>query len=196
MSVAVLIVAAAAAAAPDVPDDRSVRAMYAFGSCVVDRSRSGAVEQLLALDYRTDEYRDRLRAVVKGHDRCLAPGWQLSASGVLLAGALAEAVLRSEVKADEVPGRLAYDPARRPLKARSPTEAMALCTALVAPQATARLLSTKPTSKPEREAMQAMGPVMASCLRKGAKLELNKPALRSVLALAAWRIVAIPKVPS
>ena len=195
MSVAHFIVAAAAAAA-DVPDDRAVRAMYEFGSCVVDRARSGVVEQLLALDYRTDEYRNRLQAVMKGHDRCLAPGWQLSASRVLIAGALAEAVLRSEVKADEVPGRLAYDPARRPIKARSPTEAMALCTALVAPQATARLLSTKPTSKQEREAMQAIGPAMASCLRKDAKLALNKPALRSLLALAAWRIVTTPKVPS
>jgi hypothetical protein len=41
--------------------------------------------------------------------------------------------------------------------------------------------------------MKPIGGVLGECLKKDAKMTLNKPALRSLLALAAWRIVNTPK---
>ena len=194
MSVAYFVLAAAAAAQST--DDLAVRAVHNFGACIVREAPTGAAEKVLELDYRSEEYQKRLRAMAKGHDRCIVRGWRLGSSQMLVAGAMAEALLKSEVKAKELPKRIAYDPARPAIKARSPTETMALCAALQAPQATARLLRTEPTTKEESEAMNAVAPVLTECLRKDVKLTLNKPALRAVLALAAWRIVTTPKAPA
>jgi hypothetical protein len=131
--------------------------------------------------------------VARGHDRCLVPGWEIRFSPVLGAGALAEALVKFDVKPADLPRRLAYDPAREVIAARSPTEAMALCTAMKAPEATATLLATEPATPEETKAMQPLGSVLMDCLAKDVKLELNKPALRAVLALAAWRILATPR---
>lgn len=193
MSIAFLLAFTAAAPAPlNTADERATRAMHQFGSCIVEESPRGAREAL-ALDYRTEEYQNKLRAVARGHDRCLVPGWEIRFSPVLGAGALAEALVKFDVKPAELPRRLAYDPAREVIAARSPTEAMALCTVMKAPDATARLFATEPATPEETRAMQPLGPVLMDCLKKDVKLELNKPALRSVLALAAWRILATPR---
>ena len=106
-------------------------------------------------------------------------------------------------------GKLAYSSTRSTMNAtrtsarhssrlspRSPTETMALCTALQAPQATARLLETEPTSKEESAAVGSIAPVLTECLKKDTQLTVNKPALRALLALAAWRIVTTPKAPA
>ena len=186
-----LLLAAQAAPLPQ-PDALSVQAMHKFGSCIVEESPRGAREAL-TLDYRTEEYQAKLRAVAKGHDRCLVPGWEIRFSPVLGAGALAEALVEFDVKPAELPQRLAFDPAREMITARSPTEAMALCTVMKAPTATAALFATEPATPEETKAMQPLGPVLMDCLAKDVKLELNKPALRSVLALAAWRILATPR---
>jgi hypothetical protein len=189
MSVALFILAAVGADSAQ-SDDLAVRAMHNFGECIVRQSPSGAVEQLLEMDYRTDEYRKKLRKMAKGHDRCIAGGWKIGSSQLLVAGAMAEALLEAQVKPGDLPQRLAVDPARRAIEARSPIEAMALCTALKAPQPTSRLMSTEPATREETEAMKEIGPVLTNCLTKDVKVELNKPALRAVLALAAWRIAS------
>ncbi|MFL6800149.1 MAG: hypothetical protein ACJ8EQ_00045, partial [Sphingomicrobium sp.] len=189
--VAPLVIFAAAAAGS--ADDLAVQAVHNFGACIVREAPTGAAEQVLRLDYRSEEYRKKLRAMAKGHDRCIVPGWQIGSSQVLVAGAIAEALLKSEVRADEMPRRIAFDPARATIKARSPTETMALCATLQAPQATARLLQTEPASKEESVAIGTIAPVLTECLRKDIKLAVNKPALRALLALAAWRIVTTPK---
>jgi hypothetical protein len=192
MSVAFLIFAAASAAHGG--DDLAVRAVHNFGECIVREAPKGAAEQVLDMDYRTEDYREKLRAMAKGHDRCLVGGWQLGSSPVLVAGAMAEALLKSDIPAAELPQRLAYDPARKVINARSPTETMALCTVLRAPQASVQLLATEPATREESAAISAVAPVLTECLKKDTKLELNKPALRSLVALAAWRIASTPKV--
>jgi hypothetical protein len=58
-----------------------------------------------------------------------------------------------------------------------------------APEATAKLFATEPATPEETKAMQPLGEVLTDCLQKGMQLQMNKPALRAVLALAAWRIV-------
>ena len=194
MSIAFLLAfAAGAAPAPlNTADERATRAMHQFASCIVEETPRGAREAL-ALDYRTEDYQDKLRAVARGHDRCLVPGWEIRFSPVLGAGALAEALVKSDVKPTELPRRLAYDPTREVIAARSPTETMALCAVMKAPEATATLLATEPATPEETKAMRPLGTVLTDCLQKGMQLQMNKPALRSVLALAAWRIVTTPR---
>jgi len=191
VSVAYFILAAAAA--PNGSDELAIQAVHNFGACIVRESPTGAVEKVLDMDFRTEAYQKKLRAIAKGHDRCILNRWQLGSSSVLIAGAMAEALLKSEIKAEEMPQRLGYDPARQVIKARSPTETMALCTVLGAPQATSRLLATEPTTKQEAEAIKTVSPVLGQCLKKDMKVALNPPAVRSLLALAAWRIAKTPK---
>lgn len=176
-------------------DELAIQAVHNFGACIVRESPTGAVERVLEMDFRTEAYQNRLRAIAKGHDRCILNRWQLGSSQVLIAGAMAEALLKSDIKTEDMPRRLAYDPARQMIQARSPTETMALCTVLKAPEPTTRLLATEPTTKEEAEAIKAVSPVLGECLKKDMKVALNPPAVRSLLALAAWRIATTPKAP-
>jgi hypothetical protein len=190
MSIAFLFLAAASARLS--ADDMSVKALHNFGKCVVERTPRGARE-LLEMDFRSPEYQKRLRAYAIGHDYCIPFNGHLASSELLLAGALAEGLLKIEANPAELPGKLAFDPAREPIPARSETEAMALCTVLNAPQATAHLFDTEPATSEEITAMKPFGGVLGKCLKKDTKMTLNKPALRSLLALAAWRIVNTPR---
>jgi hypothetical protein len=174
------------------PTDRfALQAMQNFGRCVVDQTPHGA-EEVLAMDYRTPEYSERLKRLAKGHDRCI-PNGRLKFGGVLFAGSLAEALLRSDVRAGKLPQQLAFDPARQAIAARSDGETMALCTVLKTPAEIATLLGTQAASPEETAAIKAIAPTLGGCLAKGAKVEMNKPAMRAMLALAAWRIVNSPR---
>jgi hypothetical protein len=190
MSAAHILAFAAAAASQ--PDDLSVQAVHNFGACIVEQTPQGAREAL-ALDFRTPEYQRKLRAVAKGHVRCVAPWGLLRASRILVAGALAEALLKTDVKQADLPKRLAFDAARPPIQARDATEAMALCTVLHGPQATADLLRTELATPEEKRASEALTPLLKQCLTSDTVVNLNRPALRSLLALAAWRIASRPK---
>ena len=191
MSIAYLLLAAASVHA-NTPEDVAIQALHNFGACIVDRSPKGARE-LLAMDFRSPEYQKRLHAYATGHDYCIPFNGRLASSELLLSGALAEALLKIEARPAELPQDLAFSPAREPIPARSETEAMALCTVLNAPQATAHIFDTEPATSEEVAAMKPIGGVLGECLKKDAKMTLNKPALRSLLALAAWRIVNTPK---
>jgi hypothetical protein len=162
--------------------------MHNFGACVV-REGSAGPRELLAMDFGTKEHDRKLRSLAKGHGRCV-PGSTIGFGGVLFSGALAEALVERDVPSESLASRLAYDPARAPLVARSVTEEMALCTVLKTPKATAALFETQPATAEETEAMRPIGPVLTECLKKDMKVELNKPGLRSLLALAAYRIVS------
>jgi len=177
-----------AAASLTQPNALATQAMHNFGACVVREGTAGPRE-LLAMDFGTKEYQRKLRSLAKGHGRC-APGSTIGFEGILFSGALAEALIEREVPSDSLAPRLAYDPARAPLAARSAAEEMALCTVLQAPKATAALFETQPATAAETEAMRPIGPVLTECLKKDMKVELNKPGLRSLLALAAYRIVS------
>lgn len=193
MSVFLALALSVAAAPPAKSEALALRQLHNFGECVVEMTPDGA-EQVLAMDFRTDDYAEKLKAYAKGHGRCLAPAGDFEASGVLFAGSLAEALLHSKAKPAELAQQLAFDPQRAAIAARSETETMALCTAMQAPQATSELLQTEPATKEEHEAMTHIVAVLPNCLKKDSSLTMNPPALRAVLALAAWRIVEAPKV--
>lgn len=175
-----------------VSEPLAVEAMVNFGQCVARFTPQGA-RRVLAMDYRTEAYATAMRKLARGHGRC-APRSEIRFNGVLFAGAMAEALLETEGTPASLPSRLAPNPARSPIAARSPVETMALCTVLAAPTATAGLFATTPASAEEAAAMQALEPTLAACLANGRKLELNRPGLRAVLALAAWRIASAPLV--
>ena len=173
------------------PETVAIQAVHNFGACVVSRTPDGARE-LLALDYNSRDYEKRMRRYIRGHDYCIPFNGRMSSSGLLFAGAVAEALLKSDMKAAELPQRLAFNPQRETIAARGPSEAMALCTVLNAPRATAGIFDTQPATPEEIEAMKPIGGVLGECLKQNTQLTLNKPALRALLALAAWRIASAP----
>lgn len=192
MSIALLFLAAAAASAPG-NDEQSLLALRDTGWCIVGET-PWSVREVLAMDYRTPEYTRKLKELGSGvGGRCIHRASKLSSSGVLFAGSLAEAMLKANVKRKDLPKRIAYDPARQPIEARNPGEEMALCAALQAPDATAALLQTQPATREEAQAVQQIAPILGQCLKQGTQVEMNKPAIRAMLALAAWRIVAASK---
>jgi hypothetical protein len=191
--IALLMATAAVAAPPATNDEAARRALNMMGNCIANQTPWTA-RAVLAMDYRTPEYQEKLKTLGTGvGGRCLRYRSRLSSSGVLLAGALAEGMLHSQYKKKELPLRIAYDPARALIEARSVGEEMALCTAMKAPQVTADLLQTEPSTPAEDERIAALGPVLGECLQQGAKVEMNKPAIRAMLALAAWRVATTPR---
>lgn len=181
-----LALAVAAAAPPAKADALSVQMLHDFSACVA-RSKPAESRAVLAMDYREDGYLERLKALATDENGCLWPGSQLQFSPVLFAGALAEIVLESESGA-ALGARLANDPTRPPIEARSDSETMALCTVIEAPQAAVDLLASTPASAEEKRAMSAIVAVLPDCLKKDMQVTLNPPALRALVALAALRI--------
>ena len=180
-----------AAAAVGSTDPLPVQAMQNFGTCVVSYTPRG-VRDVLALDFRTREYRQRLHALLLGHDRC-AIGSSIGSSELLFAGSLAEAMLKADVKPNDLVHRLAFEPSDGRIEARSPTEAMALCTVLAAPQQTTSLLATQAGSSEERSTLQPLVPYMTNCSPENMKLTANRSSVRALLALAAWRVASTPR---
>jgi len=189
--IAYLLVFAAAAGSTG-NDAVSVRIMHDYGRCVVARDQRRARE-LLAMDYRTDAYSKALLRLADRNKGCIPPAGQLRFHPVLFAGALAEALLERDARGSNLAQLLAVDPAKAAIPIRSDLDAMALCTIARTPANSAQLLATKPMSKDESIAIRALAPVLTDCLRKDLKVTFNRPALRSVMALTAWRIVAKPR---
>jgi hypothetical protein len=164
------------------PDALAVEAMHNFGACVVKMTPPGARE-VLEMDYRTDAYNKKLRRLAKGHDRCTRPGTELRFNGVLFAGAMAEALIEDQridlAGASKLVQKIA---------ARTPLESAALCTVLASPEAVGALLATEVASEKEVQATSALSPTLSACLSDNERAELSRSALRSVLALAAWRV--------
>jgi hypothetical protein len=167
-------------------DPLAAQAIRNFGICAATRTPSGA-EALLEMDYRTQEHRDATRTYAVGHAEC-APGAELRFSGLPFVGALAEAFVR-RLPPGEFSRRVAYDPARPALTARDETEMMALCTVRRDPTRAQALLAAEPGTAAERVASRALTPSIRACLGAGQSMRLNRMALRSLVAIAAYRLM-------
>jgi hypothetical protein len=176
------------------PEELALQALHNFGACVVSRTPDGA-RQLLSLDFSSSDYEKSMQRYIRGHDYCIPVNSRMSSSGLLFAGAVAEASLKFGSKSADLPRRMGFDAEREVIAARGPSEEMALCTVLNAPEETARIFATEPATAEETAALKPLGGVLTQCLKKGAQLTINKPALRALLALAAWRIVNTPRKP-
>lgn len=193
--IVLLALAAASASAPSTTLPVALGAIHDFGACVA-RQSPRAARNLLSTDFQTRGYRDKLHSLATGNSRCVRPNWQLKSSNLLFAGAIAESLLATEVKPADLPARLGYDPARSALPSHSETETMALCTVMKAPKATVALLATEPATLDEHQAIVEISATLPQCVTKAMTVSLNPPALRSMLALAAWRIVEAPRGPA
>lgn len=181
--------AASAAASRAAPDALAVQAMHNFGACIVDRTRPGA-ERVLAMDFRTPAYGKAMRALAKGHDAC-AWNSRLAFSPLLLNGAMAERIIANDHATARLPTALAARPEADPAtpQARDLMERVALCTVRRAPESVAALLASAPTEKEEEQAFQALGQPLIGCVPAGKPVKLNRPGLRAILSLAAYRLL-------
>ena len=167
-------------------DPFGYQAVHNFGRCAVNRSPTAA-RSILAMDFQTEAYATALRRFVRGHGYCGGSSTLLKAGSLLFAGALAEELLEQQVRRD-LAARLALKPAH-PLVARSPLEMTAICTVHRAPVETAALLRTAVESTEEQRAVAALKPALGDCLTGATTLRANAPAVRSLVALAGWRLV-------
>ena len=195
--VGALILGAAAAAAPAAGSGdqalKAMRALHGFGGCIVNAAPVAARE-LVVMDHQSAEYRAKLLAVLNGPgEGCQKKAKGLNIGSALLAGVMAEALLESQFQPDVPAERLGPDPQRQSIAARSDLELMALCTVLNAPKANSRLFGSDPGSAAEGKALSALKPTVNGCLKKGLNMNARPTAMRSLLALAAWRIVSTPR---
>lgn len=172
-------------------DPLAAQAMQNFGNCIVAYTPKGARE-VLELDYSTPAYRQRLRKLLSGHKRC-AVGSSIGSQQLLFAGSLAEAMFKANVKPSQYAQRLTIQLGQATIAARSPTEAMALCTVVAAPQQSATLLETKAGTVEEKAALDPLIPYMTNCSPETLKLTANRASLRALVALAAWRVASAPR---
>ncbi|MBD3728509.1 MAG: hypothetical protein IE933_02270 [Sphingomonadales bacterium] len=173
----------AAATAKEQPDRYDIDYMYRFAQCVVGYTRSGA-EKALGEGYDDATYSEALTRLAKGHDRCL--GTRMKISGILLAGSLAEVLLRNDLKQDQLTGVLKpSDPA---LLARNSLEYTALCMVLSHPAQTSELLFSAPESKEADALIMDYAQGLPACVADGQQLRVSKLGLRAIIALAAYRI--------
>ena len=196
MRTALIFACAIALAAPAVakeqlshsPDDLSVQAIHNFAACIVDTTPRGA-EDVLALDYRSPAYAKQMNRLTQGHadSRCVSAS-RMRFSDVLLAGGMAERLLEEKVNPDRFASLVAYDATKAPIEARSPTELTAICVIRAEPAKTFAIFKTDPTTADESRAMQAIGATLLNCVKAGQKMSFNKPGLRAMFALAAYRL--------
>jgi len=115
----------------------------------------------------------------------------------ILRGKIAEALLKGD--RDKIAALAALPLAKdyaRPWYAatgRDPViDEMGACVADTNPRGIASVLSTRGYSKEEGAAFGALSPSLGPCLRVGAKLQANRPALRAALADALYQRLQAP----
>ncbi len=194
-AIALLMLAAPASAQwesfdPDTDTDatspEAVRALHRFARCVAER-RTTQVRRVLSMDYRTDDYRASLLRLAERHGSCTEVP-QLRANGRLFAARLAEALLARRLEGQSLATLVAFDPARGAIAARDESEMMSLCVVRAAPDKVAALFATEPASEAEDLALRALAPHLVECLSAGVTGAFNRPAIRSYLGLAAFRL--------
>ncbi|HYI47985.1 MAG TPA: hypothetical protein VEX35_05910 [Allosphingosinicella sp.] len=172
----------------DATTPQEIRILARFSSCVA-LSHRGRSRALLALDYRTDQYRREMLRLAGDNADCVPSGGRLAFGAVLFAGGLAEYLLRRDGAMADLGAFVALDPARPSIAARDETELMALCVVRASPAKVSALLRTGPASEEEGAALRALMPELNSCLSAGSSVRLNRLSGRAILALAAYRLV-------
>jgi hypothetical protein len=190
------IAAAALAAQPaestgSLSEPRLVRSLHRYANCIA-QDRSQAARALLALDFRTRGYGRAMVQLARNDGFCEGAAEaerSFGSSGLLFAGALAEALLRRDLAGRELAPRVAYDPARPTIEARNGGEVMAICVVREDAGATSRLLASGPATAEEVAALRAMSAVLSGCVPARSEARFTREALRAVIALAAYRLV-------
>ena len=181
IALALLAVQAERAEPLNIPEAEAVRTMHEFAGCVV-RERGGEARAVLDMDFRTAAYRRRLRNLATANNRCLGRP-VMSMSNLAFAGGLAEQLfLRSHAAID------AAALAAVPLEARDRTEMLTHCVVRRSPTEARAVLHAAPTSPEEAAALGALRPAIAACLDGADEAQFNRTGLRSLVALALYRL--------
>ena len=177
---------AAPAAARDEPADAlSLQALHNFARCAVQRTPDGA-EALLAIDPGSELRSKAVSRYAKGHDRCILPGHELKFGGLLLNGALAEALIATRYKNVALADRAAVAPAT----GRSNLIGLVgTCVARADAAAVAQVLASQPGTAEETAALQRTGQTLQACVPAGQTVKFSKPAVRAIYALGAYDLV-------
>ncbi|MBX7531512.1 hypothetical protein K3165_01085 [Qipengyuania sp. 1XM1-15A] len=172
-------------------------AVEAWTACIADE-RTDEVRKVLALDFRSDEYRDTMKTLAKARvsSECFnampRSYRKIELGGLPFAGGLAEQVI--EMDDEPLLQRLSMAALVQDVPTFSRTDAIAQCMVRGAPHLVAILFDTEINSGDEIEALAELQPVSAACTR-GAALEASPLGMRSMLATASYRLLnAQPQV--
>lgn len=161
-------------------------ALRSFGQCVVSNSRDMAARTIRS-DFTSRRYRNALRQLARNNQGCLRVRGRLSGTGLMFAGAVAEALLREDPAPINV--RLARAADSPPPPAYAPTDRVALCTVRSVPDQVASLFASEPGSGGENDAIAALAPAVRLCSQGGPEVQVPPAGLRAMLATAAYRVV-------
>jgi hypothetical protein len=176
-------------------DDTAARvALHQFGQCVASTEPVEAA-RVMALDFTSTRYRTALRLLADEANRdcgrdTIGIGNEMRSGNLLMAGAIAEGLLASGP--DPVNVQLVRAAAQQ-AETYSPTDAVAQCLARSLPDQTGALFATVPGSAEEATAvaaLQAAVPLCGQAANVRERMELSDPALRAMVATAAFRLVA------
>jgi hypothetical protein len=140
------------------------------------------------MDFRSPEYGKMMKAYARGHGYC-AWNSKIRFSSVIFAGNLAEVILVKDNVTANLPRALATRPAAAAVIPRSGFENTALCVVRKEPAKAGTLMETAVASQAEDQALRALGDTLIGCVPSGVSLRLNRPGLRALLAIAAYRLV-------
>lgn len=163
--------------------------MARFATCVAGSSPE-KVADVLTRDFRTTEYRNGLKNVVRANEGCatrVGLRGRLSGSNLPMAAALAEAMLARDTAPLNV--RLAKAASGKEAPTFAPSDKIAMCIARSTPDDVAALFATEPGSGNETKAATKLQPAVQLCSRE-AKLETSVAGLRSIVATATFRLLA------
>jgi len=181
---AILAAPAVAMARQPVPP-RATHAVHELARCIFVAEPNRA-RLLLTMAPRDPRYAVTFQHVIE-RNACLAYG-TISTNDRVFKGSLAEFVLLRDLAGAPLAAHVAYDPSRPPIRATDEGEIMSICVVRALPQQVETLLRTEPSSRGETVALQAIGPALPGCLRRGARAELDRSSLRAMLASAAFRL--------
>lgn len=189
-----VVAAAQTPPAPSSPED--MRRLTRYAQCIA-RTRPDLSREFVGMSPSDRGYERAASRLYRPDSRCWDQlgeagrnrALQVRFNARMFAGRMAEALLREDLAGGDLATRSALNPARPSIEARSEEEFMSICTVRAAPVEVAALFASEPASAEETAAVRAVAPRIGQCLRSGATGEFNRSAIRSMLALAAYRLV-------
>lgn len=168
------------------PEARQTMARLA--ACVADSSPE-KVTDILTRDFRTTEYRNGLKNLVRANEGCaqrVGLKGRLSGSNLSMAAALAEVMIERDATPLNI--RLAKAASGKEAPTFAPSDKVAMCVARSTPDDVAALFASEPGSDGEEQAAAKLLPVADMC-GQGVKVEASVTGLRSILATASFRLL-------
>lgn len=177
--------AAAAEDESEAADALALEALRNYATCAVERTPAGA-EKMLSYEPSSPQFRASRRRFAAGHSECAKRGDRLQFGGMIFAGDVAEALIAKKYPATAL-AQAASKPSPQPLTL---IEAVGMCVARAKPAEVLAIFATIPASDAEVAALKPTGDILPGCIPAGQTIKLNRPAVRAIYALGAYRLLA------